>query len=71
LVLLGIAILIGAPASYFLNQLWLNFLVYRAEFGLTTILIGSFLLLLLGLLTIIPQTIKIISRNPVDALKVE
>lgn len=71
LVLLGISILIGAPASYFMNQLWLNFLVYRTEFGLTTILLGSLLLLFLGLLTIIPQTLKIISRNPVDALKVE
>jgi putative ABC transport system permease protein len=71
LILLGISILIGAPASYFLNHLWLDFIIYRAEFGAGTILGGSLLLLVLGLLTIIPQTIKIINRNPTEVLKIE
>jgi putative ABC transport system permease protein len=71
LVLLGLSILIGAPASYFINRLWLDFLIYRTEFGPATILTGSLLLLVLGLLTIIPQTIKMINRNPVEVLKVE
>ena len=71
MVLLRISILIGAPASYFINHLWLDFLIYRADFGPGTILAGSLLLLVLGLLTIIPQTIKMINRNPVDVLKME
>jgi putative ABC transport system permease protein len=71
LVLLGISILIGAPASYYLNHLWLDFIIYRAAFGAVTILAGSLLLLALGLLTIIPQTTRIINRNPVEVLKME
>ncbi|MEM6842799.1 MAG: ABC transporter permease [Bacteroidota bacterium] len=69
--LLGIAICIAAPLSYFINRFWLNFLVVRVEFGISTILIGSVLLLLLGLLTISPQTFLVSRRNPVDSLRNE
>ena len=71
LILLGISVVIAAPLSYFLNRLWLDFLVVRVEFGFKIVFIGSILLLLLGLLTIAPQTIKLSRRNPVDSLKQE
>jgi len=71
LIILGIAIVIAAPLSYFLNNLWLNFLVTRVEFGPGTLLTGSLLLLLLGLVTIVPQTLRISLRNPVDSLRNE
>ncbi|MEM1134296.1 MAG: ABC transporter permease [Bacteroidota bacterium] len=71
LLLLGISILIAAPLSYFINSFWLNFLVVRVEFGLSTILLGSVFLLLLGLLTISPQTFFVSRRNPADSLKDE
>ncbi|MGB3586515.1 MAG: FtsX-like permease family protein, partial [Tunicatimonas sp.] len=46
LIILGVAIVIATPLSYFINNLWLDFLVTRVEFGPETLLIGSLLLLL-------------------------
>ena len=71
LMLLSISVIIAAPLSYFFNRFWLNFLVVRVEFGLGTILLGSVLLLLLGLVTISPQTFLVSRRNPVDSLRNE
>ncbi len=71
LMLLSISVIIAAPLSYFFNRFWLDFLVVRVEFGLSTILLGSVLLLLLGLLTISPQTFLVSRRNPVDSLRNE
>ncbi|MEQ9289894.1 MAG: ABC transporter permease [Cyclobacteriaceae bacterium] len=71
LILLGIAVVIAAPLSFFVNSLWLDFLVVRVDFGVGTVLLGSLLLLLLGILTIAPQTFFVSRRNPVDSLKDE
>jgi putative ABC transport system permease protein len=65
------AILIGAPFSYFVNNLWLQTLPNRVEFGLGTVLIGTLLLLALGVVTIGSQTLRAAKTNPVDALKME
>ena len=69
--MLGLAILIAAPLSFLLNNYWLNFVVVRDELTLGTILFGSFILLLLGLLAIVPQTFKIAKSNPVKSLRNE
>jgi putative ABC transport system permease protein len=71
LIILSISILIAAPTSYFLNNLWLEFLVFRVDIGFGTIFIGSLLLLLLGLLSIAPQTFRASNRNPVNSLRME
>jgi len=71
LIILIIAVAIAAPLSFFLNSLWLNFLVTRVELGMGTILLGSFALLFLGLIIIVPQTLRISNQNPVDSLKSE
>ncbi|MBT28341.1 MAG: hypothetical protein CMO01_01680 [Thalassobius sp.] len=71
LIILGIAVLISAPLSYFLNNLWLQFLVYKAPFGFTTVLTGVLVLLVLGLVTIAPQTFRISRQNPTDSLRSE
>ncbi|MEM9328830.1 MAG: ABC transporter permease [Bacteroidota bacterium] len=71
LVLLGISILIAAPASYFINTLWLDYLIVRVDFGLGTVLLGSIVLFVLGLITIVPQTMRLSSTNPVQTLKDE
>lgn len=68
---LAVAIVIGAPISYMINQLWLQNFPNRVDFGWGTILIGSLLLLALGLLTIGSQTIRAARRNPVDTLRSE
>jgi len=69
--ILGIAILIAGPLSYILNTLWLRKFPNRVDFGLGTILLGSGMLLVLGLITIGSQTIRAARRNPVWALKME
>lgn len=69
--MLLISILIAAPLSYFVNNLWLQHFPNRVEFGFGTVLLGSCILLILGLLTIGSQTIRASKGNPVDALRME
>ncbi|MEX1240042.1 MAG: ABC transporter permease [Cyclobacteriaceae bacterium] len=69
--LLMISVLISAPLSYFLNNLWLQNFPNRVEFGLGTVGVGTGLLLVLGLFTIGSQTMKASSRSPVESLKME
>ena len=71
LIMLGISILIAAPLSHFLNSLWLNFLANRVAFGFGTVFLASMFLLILGLLTIGPQTFRVSNRNPVNSLRDE
>jgi putative ABC transport system permease protein len=71
LVILVIAIFIGAPMSYFINNLWLQKFANRADFGIGTVLIGAFVLAMLGVFTIGSQTIRVSKSNPVDSLKME
>ncbi|HZY80939.1 MAG TPA: ABC transporter permease [Cyclobacteriaceae bacterium] len=68
---LGVAVLIGAPMSYFVNNLWLEFLPNRVEFGVGTIVIATLVLLILGLITVGSQTMKASQVKPVDTLKEE
>ena len=69
--MLIVSILIGAPLSYFVNNIWLQKLPNRVEFSLGTVLLGTAILLMLGLITIGSQTLRASRSNPVDALKVE
>lgn len=69
--LLVISILIAAPLSFLLNDLWLSNFPNRVDFGFGTVVIGSLLMLGLGLLTIGSQTIRAARQNPVESLKDE
>lgn len=69
--MLVVSVLIGAPLSYFVNNLWLQKLPNRVEFGFGTVFLGTLVLLTLGLITIGSQTLRASRSNPVDALKVE
>jgi len=69
--MLGISILIGAPFSYLVSNLWLQEFPNRVEFGIGTVLVGTAVLLVLGLITIGSQTIRASRSNPVDVLKSE
>ncbi len=69
--MLLISIVIGAPLSYFVNNLWLQEFPNRVEFGWTTVLIGMSVLLVLGILTIGSQTLRASKSNPVDSLKMD
>jgi putative ABC transport system permease protein len=68
---LAMSICIGAPSSFIINNLWLQKLPNRVEFGAGTVLIGTFVLLMLGILTIGSQTLRASKANPVDSLKME
>ncbi|NLR77021.1 ABC transporter permease [Chitinophaga eiseniae] len=69
--ILLIAVLIAAPLSYLLNNLWLQKFPNRVEFGAGTILSGTLILLVLGLITIGSQTLRAARRNPVNALRMD
>jgi len=69
--LLSISILIAAPLAYFFNNFWLDFMASRVEFGLGSIVLGSIILLIIGMIAVSSQTIKAAISNPVKALKDE
>ena len=68
---LTVSVAIGAPLSYFLNNLWLQNFPNRVDFSWDTVLLGSLVLLMLGLITIGSQTWRAAQRNPVDSLRNE
>lgn len=69
--LLLLSIVIAVPSAYFLNNLWLELIAYHTTFDMTVILLGVFILLLFGILTIGSQTLRATYVNPVDNLKGE
>ena len=69
--ILAISVAVGAPISFFINNLWLERFPNRVDFGFATIFIGTMVLLILGFLTIGSQTIRASRQNPVEALKAE
>lgn len=69
--ILIISVLIGAPLSYLLNNLWLQNFPNRVGFGWGTLLLGAVLLMLLGMVTVGSQTLWVSTKNPVNSLKSE
>jgi len=69
--ILLIAIAIAAPLSYTLNTMWLRKFPNRVEFGWGTVLLGTGIILALGLLTIASQTIRASRLNPVESLRAD
>lgn len=69
--MLVISVCIGAPLSYLVNNLWLQMLPNRVEFGAASVMLGSLVLLIVGLITIASQTFNASKRNPVDSLRAE
>jgi putative ABC transport system permease protein len=69
--MLALAIFIGVPVSYFVNNLWLRQLTARVEFGWGTVLTGVLVMLVLGIITIGSQTLRASKANPVKSLKMD
>jgi ABC-type antimicrobial peptide transport system permease subunit len=69
--MLIIAAVIAAPLAYFLNTAWLKFLAFHVTFGAGTLLAGITIVFLIGILTVLSQTLKAANSNPVDILKYE
>jgi putative ABC transport system permease protein len=71
IVMLLIAAVIAAPLAYLLNSTWLRFLAFHVGFGAGTIFTGILIVFILGILTVLSQTLKAANSNPVDVLKYE
>jgi putative ABC transport system permease protein len=69
--LLMISIILGIPASWFINNLWLEFMAYRTDVTVAMMSLGVIILITLGGLTIGSQTLRAAFANPVDNLKNE
>ncbi len=69
--LVGIAILIGLPLAWMVNNLWLQNLAYRVSIGLGTIGLSLLFIALLTLLTVGSQALKAALLNPSDSLRNE
>jgi putative ABC transport system permease protein len=72
IVLMIIASIIAIPAVYFImDRLLLSAQYYNAPIGAVEIIVGLSIILLLGMTTILSQTLKAANTNPVDNLRVE
>uniref|UniRef100_UPI00338DF024 FtsX-like permease family protein n=1 Tax=Algoriphagus sp. TaxID=1872435 RepID=UPI00338DF024 len=69
--LVGIAILIGLPLAWLVNNLWLENLAYRVSIGIGTIGLSLLFIALLTLLTVGSQALKAALLNPSDSLRNE
>jgi putative ABC transport system permease protein len=69
--LMLIAAVIGGIIAYLANNLWLQYLSKRVDFGIGTILAGVFIVVVVGLLTISSQTLKAARTKPAEILKNE
>ena len=69
--MLLIAAVIAAPLAYLLNSAWLKFLAFHVTFGVGTIIAGIIIVFIIGILTVLSQTLKAANANPVDILKYE
>ena len=69
--LMLIAAVIGGIIAYLANNLWLQYMSKRVDFGLGTILAGVFIVVFVGLLTISTQTLKAAQTKPAKTLKYE
>lgn len=70
-IMLVIAAVIAAPLAYLLNSTWLKFLAFHVAFGAGTIFVGIIIVFIIGILTVLSQTLKAANSHPVDILKYE
>jgi len=71
LTIILIAIVLGVPAAYFINTMWLEMLPYHVTVSLPVIAFGVAMLILFAVVTIGSQTYRATFVNPVDNLKSE
>jgi putative ABC transport system permease protein len=72
IVLMAIASIITIPTVYFfMEKLLLTAQYYNVPIGAVEIIISLLIMLLLGMTTILSQTLKAANTNPVDNLRVE
>lgn len=70
-VLLLTAVIIAVPLSFILNQMLLQIYERHVPLRIEFFILGSFLMLFLGLSVVLLQSVRAAQANPVDALKYE
>lgn len=63
--------IIAWPVSYFIMNRWLENFAYRTEMNVWVFILSAFIALLIALITVISQTIKAATANPVESLRYE
>ncbi len=69
--LMGLAIIIGAPVAWMLNNLVLQNFAYRIDSPLVGMVAGILIMLGLGGMTIVSQTAKAVVTHPTELLRYE
>ncbi len=69
--LMGIACMIGVPASYYLSNKWLDNFIYKIELSWMITTLSILLILIVTLITISFQSFKVAKAQPVKSLKQE
>lgn len=69
--LVGLAILIAIPASYFILQYWLNSFAYQVDMNWWSFGMAAVLTLLIAWCTVSYQTLRAAVANPVESLRSE
>jgi putative ABC transport system permease protein len=69
--MLLLAIVVAVPASWFINNLWLEQLAYHVSVSVLTVTIGILILVVFGALTIGSQAYRALYVKPVDNLRIE
>jgi putative ABC transport system permease protein len=69
--ILVIAAIIASPIAYLGNNLWLEYIPLHVAYGAGTIIAGVLAVVIIGLVSILSQTIKASNTNPAETLKYE
>lgn len=71
LYLVGIALLISVPLSYYAVTSWMNDFAYHTSLGITPFLIVATSAIVLNLTIVVLRSLKTVSANPIKALRNE
>ena len=71
LLLIGIALVLAAPAAYYVMNIWLEDFVYRISPGLSTLVVAGGLTLVLSMGIVFYQSLRVASQNPIDSLRTD
>jgi putative ABC transport system permease protein len=69
--MLGIAVALGVPAAFFINNLWLEMIAYHVSMDWSVIVTGVLVLIFFGVLTVGSQTVRATFVKPAENLKSE
>ena len=69
--LVGIAIIIASPISWYLMNSWLGDFVYKTEIGIGPFISAAFIALSIAVITVGYQSFKAAIANPVNSLRSE